>query len=269
MKPNYGFVVALWFSLALCTNAGARSLQYGDAPITLEIPYGKSTVLRFDSKVSSIQNAEKYEIGPLNDQQPNYAELSVKPRTTSGGDTVNFHLADGAIVKLRLLAVTNTHGEGVETVHTLKKVLPEPAAITKDLLPDPSDDEMGDGKVALMKALILGTKLRGYQIRPLGTPVKTALDGVEATLEQVYAGRDYTGYVIQIVNKDATRQFEIDIRRLKIGEPNLALMSQVDRRVIEREASGRNIAKLTIVALPSSLSRDVVLPLAWIKKEAK
>ena len=99
--------------------------------------------------------------------------------------------------------------------------------------------------------------------------MSVGLEGVDAMLLRVYAGKDFNGYVFKLTNKASKSKYQVDIRRLKIGEPNLALMSQVDRKVIEPESTGKNVAYLTIVALPSSLSRDVVLPVAWVKKEAK
>lgn len=265
----YRMCAAIVVGLMASQIASARPINYDDKPIALEIKYGKATVLRFDSKVSSVQNAEKYEIGPLNDQQPNYAEMSVRPRTTSGVDTVNFHLADGSVVMIKLIPITGAKADGVDTFFALTKKQRTSTPTAADLLGQVNSEDEEDGKAALMKALILGSKARGYQVRQVDKPLKTGLTGVEATLERVYAGKDLNGYVFKLVNTASQSKYEIDIRRLKIGEPNLALMSQVDRKVIEPEQTGRNVARLTIVALPSSLSRDVILPVSWVKKEAK
>ncbi len=252
----------------------AKTITCGVKPVPVEIRYGRPTVFRFDNKVSSVQNAERFEVGPLNDQTPNYAEISVKPRTTSAQDTVNFHLADGSIVMLKLIPVTGPRAEGLETFHVIKKKEDRGLLSVTSSKPDSALNELaettddGDGKVELMKALILGSKLRGYQIKTLEKPLTTGLAGVEATLVRVYSGKELNGYVFRITNVAAKSKYEIDVRRLKLGEPNLALMSQVDQKVIE-PSGGKNVAYLTIVALPSSLSRDVVLPVSWVKKEEK
>lgn len=251
----------------------ARTITVGEKPVNVDIRYGKATVLRFDAKVSSVQNAEKYEISALNEQSPNYAELQVKPRSSSVSEVVTFHLADGNLVKLKLVPVTGPAGEALETFHAIKRKdqgkLPKIATSPES---DPSVDDSGKddtSKVELMKALILGGKARGYQIKSLEKPLKTGLSGVDASLVRVYSGKELNGYVFHIVSHAAKSTYEIDIRRLKLGEPNLALMSQVDRKTLEPESTGRNEAFLTIVARPSSLSREVVLPVTWVKKEAK
>lgn len=260
------------FLLFVSQTVFAKMITCGVKPVPVEIRYGRPTAFRFDSKVSSVQNAERFEVGPLNDQTPNYAEISVKPRTTSAQDIVNFHLADGSIVMLKLIPVTGTKAEGLETFHVIKQKedrgLLSVTSSKPELNQIAETSEDGDGKVELMKALILGSKIRGYQIKNLEKPLTTGLAGVEATLVRVYAGKELNGYVFRITNVAAKSKYEIDVRRLKLGEPNLALMSQVDQKVIE-PSGGKNVAYLTIVALPSSLSRDVVLPVSWVKKEEK
>lgn len=251
----------------------AKSFPAGEKPTTVEIRFGKTTVLRFETKVSSVQNAEKYEISPLNDQSPNYAELQVRPRSSTLADVVTFHLADGSSVKLKLMPVVGPAAEKLEAFHTIKQKpqdkLPKIAGFDQSATFNSDDAEDDSGKTELMKALILGSKIRGYQIKPVGKTLKTGLVGVDATLVRVYTGKELNGYVFQIISHATKNKYEIDVRRLKLGEPNLALMSQVDRKVLEPEPTGRNTAYLTMVALPSSLSRDVVLPVTWVKKELK
>jgi len=263
--------IIIAFCAFLGAPAQARTIWFGDKAETLEIRYGKATVLRFEAKVSSVQNAEKFEVAPLNDQAPNYAEMSVKPRSTASPDTVTFHLVNGSVAMLRLTPVSGPRAETLETFHIVKKR--QDLALEKsspsELLAESTEGGESDEKVELMKALILGSKIRGYQIRNVEKVLATGLEGVDAILLRVYAGKELNGYVFKLTNKASKSKYEVDIRRLRIGEPNLALMSQVDRKVIEPESTGKNIAYLTIVALPSSLSRDVVLPVAWVKKEAK
>lgn len=263
-------VWALTLAAIFATGAEARTIYYGDSPEKVDVRYGKSTVLRFETKVGSVQNAEKFEIGPLNEQSPNYAEMAVKPRSTSAADTVNFLLVDGSVVKLRLVPVSGAAGEATETFHYIKKM--QKQVITQDDAEPQTaanGDDTSEQNLELMKALILGSKVRGYKVRSVEKPLATGLTGVEAQLVRVYAGKDLNGYVFRLTNKSSASKYEIDVRRLKIGNPNLALMSQVDRKVIEPEGTKRNVAYLTIVALPSSLSRDVVLPVAWVKKETE
>lgn len=272
MNSLLRFLVVLALALG-AVSAHAKTINFGEKSEKIMLRYGKATVLRFESKVGSVQNAERFEVGPLNEQAPNYAEMSVKPRSTTASDTVNFLLVDGTVVRLRFVPVTGKAAESVEMFYELKRRKePLGSKIARDVFPDQFgtpevDAGDGGGKIELMKALILGTKVRGYQIRDVGKALKTGLKGVNAELVRVYAGKDLNGYVFKIVNTASQSKYEIDIRRLKIGNPDLALMSQVDRSVIEPESTGNNTAYLTIVALPSSLSRDVVLPVAWVKKE--
>ena len=266
------FVIALALALG-AASAHGKTVTFGEKPEKIMLRYGKATVLRFESKVGSVQNAERFEVGPLNEQAPNYAEMSVKPRSVTTSDTVNFLLVDGTVVRLRFVPVTGQAAEAVEMFYELKKRKePLGSKIARDVFPDASgaaetEDGEGGGKIELMKALILGAKIRGYQIREVGKFLKTGLKGVNAERVRVYAGKDLNGYVFKLVNTASQSKYEIDIRRLKIGNPNLVLMSQVDRSLVEPESTGNHIAYLTIVALPSSLSRDVVLPVSWVKKE--
>lgn len=269
---NKVFSFALLSTCALTTSslASAKNITIAEKPVTVEIRYGRATVFRFDSKVSSVQNAEKFEIAPLNDQSPNYAEISLKPRTTTQSDVVTFHLADGNMAHLKLVPALGPKADRLETFHSVK--MKEASTVNfnqKEQMPFSEDMDEGDGKAELMKSLILGGRLRGYQIKNIDKPLKTGLAGVDAVLVRTYTSKDLNGYVFRISNIASKSKYEIDVRRLKLGEPNLALMSQVDRKVIEPAGDGKDVAYLTIVALPSSRSRDVVLPVSWVNKEAK
>jgi hypothetical protein len=259
---------ALSLGFQLAPRAEGRTINFGPNAERIEVAYGKPTIFRFESAVKTISNSEKFEVGPASQEAPDYTTLVVQPRTTSGSDTVVFLLSDGTVAKLLLVPVSGAAAEKLETFHEVRG---KSDTVAKKQEPDLesqfSEDETGEGKVELMKSLILGTKIRGYQIRELEKSLTTGLSGVAATLERVYTGSDYNGYVFKLTNKSRSEKYEIDIRRLKIGEPNLALMSQVDRKVVEPESTGRQVAFLTIVALPSSLSREVTLPVSWVKKE--
>lgn len=267
MNNALRLVWAVVFGVLLAMTAEAKTIWYGENPETVDVRYGKSTVLRFEAKVGSVQNAEKFEIGPLNEQSPNYTEMAIKPRSTSAADVVNFLLVDGSVVKLRLVPTSGAGGEAAETFHYVKRKQKPIAVQADEGQPAAADGEdESEQKLELMKALILGAKIRGYKLRNVEKPLATGTADVEAQLVRVYTGRDLNGFVFRLTNKSSANKYEIDVRRLKIGNPNLALMSQVDRKTIEPEATKRNVAYLTIVALPSSLSRDVVLPLAWVRK---
>lgn len=268
MSNNFTVLIALALSFVVTSLAQARTIAFGAKPERVEVAYGKPTIFRFETTVKTISNSEKFEIGPASEEAPDYTTLVVQPRTTSNSDTVVFLLSDGDVAKLLLVPVSGPTAEKLETFHELKGKSDGGSKKTEpDLASQLADDDEGTSKVELMKALILGGKVRGYQVREVAKPLVTGLAGVEACLVRVYAGSDYNGYVFKLTNKSSSQKYEIDIRRLKLGEPNLALMAQVDRKVIEPESTGHQDAYLTIVALPSSLSRDVVLPVSWVKRE--
>ena len=243
-------------SLNLVASAEARTIYYGSAPETIRVVYGGQTIFRFEKPVRTVSQAARFTIKPVDDESPNYAMLSVEPRFLKSVTAVSFILTSGSIVSTRLVVVPSDTAEKVDAVYDFK---------SQSSLVQQTSEAPQLGKIELMKALIRGDFVAGYAIKELSMEIPTGLEKVEATLTRLYTGQEFNGYVFRIVNQRDDAKVEIDVRKLKIGQPNLAIFSSVDRDVLEAKASGKNVALLKIIAKPASLSSEVILPIAWVK----
>jgi hypothetical protein len=84
---------------------------------------------------------------------------------------------------------------------------------------------------------------------------------------KIYSGKEVNGFVY-LLKTDSDRVFEIDLKGLAIGQPNLAVLAQADRlQVGGRKPEDRRTA-LRIVAKPGASSHRVILPVA-LRGESK
>ena len=88
----------------------------------------------------------------------------------------------------------------------------------------------------LMKSMIRWDNVVGYKVRNLIRTVNTGVDGLSAKLVRVYTGPKYNGYVFKIRN-ESRKEYAIDVKSLTLGVPNVALLSQVDRKILESRKS--------------------------------
>jgi hypothetical protein len=123
----------------------------------------------------------------------------------------------------------------------------------------------------LMKAMIRGHTVSGYKKTSPSLEVSTGTKHVKATLEAMWKGRGaFIGYQFRIENSTNNQEYQMDLRRLNIGSPNLAVLSQVDDPIIVgQNRKGPKQTRLRIVAKPSSSTSDVVLPVQWLKRGGK
>ncbi len=245
----------LLFSL-FSAQAEARTVYYGSTPETIRVAYGGQTIFRFEKPVRTVSQASRFSIKPVDDESPNYAMLSVEPRFLKASSPVSFILTDGSIVNTRLVVVAADTAEKVESIYDFK---------AQSSLASRTSDTPQLGRIDLMKALIRGDFVAGYEIKDLSMELSTGLENVKATLVRLYTGQEFNGYVFRIENHNERARVEVDVRKLKIGNPNLAIFSSVDRDVLEPKGTPRSIAELRIVAKPASLTTEVTLPIAWVK----
>ncbi len=246
----------LFVFLLLESTAQARTVYYVSSTETVRLVYGGSTIFRFEKPVRTISQAASFSIRPVDEENPNYAMLSVEPRFTKSDSRVSFILSDGSIVNTRLVVVPTESKEKADSVYDFK---------SESTLLKQTESSSPIGKMDLMKALIRGDFVAGYSIKDLSMVVPTGMKGVEATLTRIYSGQEFNGYIFRIENQSDENKIEIDIRKLKIGQPNLALFSSIDRDVLGPKGSSRNSALLKIIAKPASVASEVVLPISWIK----
>lgn len=255
---GFGFLL-----LSLWSNTGfARIVYVGDQVETLTLSYGGPTIVRFPTTVKTISQASRFVIGPADEEQPNYALLSVIPRFSQAEDKVTFIMSDGSIINTKLVVVPKTAPEKTDSFYDLKR---------KDSLIEKAEagDQTGErvSELELMKAMVRGDHVAGYQVKKLVRTVDTKVSGVNCQLVRVYTGAKFNGYVFKITSDAEDKDFVIDVTKLTLGSPNTAILSQIDEQKISSSKENDKPVFLRIVAKPASVYYNVNLPVAVVKKD--
>lgn len=247
------FLIGFFFGSHTCQ---ARTIYYGSEIETVTLSYGGPTIFRFNEEVQTISQASKFKIQPADIKAPNYAVLSVTPRFTRGKTKVSFILANGVVVNTKIVIVPKAIPEKTDSFYDF---------LPKKYLIESSGDSKGSNvsDLELMKAMIRWDKVVGYRARHLSRRVNTGVRGVRAKLVRIYTGPKYNGYIFKIKNQSKKR-YAIDLKRLTLGRPNVALLSQVDQKILKSKEG--NITFLRIVAKPTSVYYNISLPMAPIQK---
>lgn len=257
--------LALFAAFALLPlSSQAKTIFFGSETETVTLVYGHETLFRFTGEVRTISQASRFEIAPANSDQPNYSLLSIRPRFSSGSSEVVFILADGTTIKTRLLTVSNAIPEKTDSIYDFK---------SKESLLDASDEgKVGSSlsELALMKAMIRGDQVTGYEVKNLVRTISPGFKGVETQLVRIYTGNQYNGYIFELKNVTPSQRLLVTVQNLMLGDPNVAILSMVDQPILEPKGSGHEKTYLRIVAKPSSLYNQLILPIQVVeKKEAK
>ncbi len=255
----YVFSVLLCFSAVLYPEiAESRTLYVGSSPETIKISYTDETIIKFEKPVKTISGATKFIIKTADENSPDFSTLIVRPRALTATGNVVFLLNDGSTLRLRLITAKDL--KDTETYYQIKS--------KEDLIEQKDTGDLPEiGKVDLMKAMIKGDKVLGYEIKELSKSLDTGLKGVTGELTRAYVGPDYVGYIFRLTNTTTVTKYSIDIRKLKLGNPNLAIFSEIDRTVLEPEKTGRHTATLIVLAKPASFYKDIVLPVRNITQK--
>lgn len=239
---------------------------------TILLTYGEPSLLRFDHDVKTISGGAKFVIKPADDDAPDYSTLSVMPRSPSAEGRVLFLLGDGTPLKIRF--VTKSKGEiagfakGDNFFEIKKRDEPELERVAEKGGVESSGIDQGE-KLRLMTALIRGEKIEGYEIKEVAEKIKTGLSDVSAELKQIYVGDLYNGYVFYLKNETRYKRYRVDIRKLRLGKPNLALLSEIDRALLKPVGSGKESAMLRVVAKKVARYDDIILPVRSIQKQGE
>lgn len=251
--------LSLLIAVFLPASAGAKTIYFGSGIETVPLAAGYETLLRFPGEVRHITRAQRYEIGPADGDQPNYALLKVKPRFPSGSDKVVFVLSDGTTINTNLSVAPPTGLEKADAIYEFKP--------KESLL---SNGDKGDGsplsELDLMKAMIRGDDVAGYTVRDASRPIGPGFPGVSIRLIRAYLGNQLNGFVFEIRNTTEKKTLSVAVQNLSLGDPNLAILSSVDREIIEPEKTGRHRALVRIVAKPTSFYNQLVLPIETVEK---
>jgi hypothetical protein len=252
--------IAFFMSFILSSHALARQIYYGSETESVNVAYGGPTIFRFNEPVKTISQASRFTISPADEENPNYAVLSVTPRFSEGKDKVTFILADGAVVNVRIVTTSKAIPERSDSFFDFK---PKESLLESM---DKGQDAAVISELELMKAMIRGDGVTGYKTEPMSRLVNTGIANISARLVRIYTGPKYNGYVFKIKNQDTKKKYLVNLEKLTLGQPNTALLSQVDRKVLGASEKD-NFAYLRIVAKPTSIYYNVNLPVAPIVKK--
>lgn len=232
-----------------------RSVYFGSKTESIQIPYGGTYLFRFPSEVRTITGARKFTIRPADRNQPNYAVLSIEPKISSGSNKVVFILSDGTIINTKLTVGANVTGDKLDDVVDFRSDDNEPTVEVDRQMNSPSELE-------LMKAMIRGERASGYSLKDMSKEISPGFKGVATRLVRKYAGGKYAGYIFELTNTSRNQTLSINIKNLSLGDPNVAVLSNVNKEAIEPKST----ALLRIVAKATSQYNQMVLPVETVEK---
>ena len=238
--------------------AQARDVLYGPGREVIPVAFGVETLLRFPMEVKTVTEANRFEVRPANSEEPDYSMLVVKPRFTDGSADLSFILSDGSVIRAQLV-VTNKPTARKDSIYDFKP---------REELPDTNPNTTSQhgpvviSELDLMRAMILGDTVFGFEKIAYSIGIGLGSPDLSAELVTVYRGKEMNGYVYKLRTEQKHKTFEIDLKSLAIGQPNLALVAQIDRGQIGGSQAGDREAFLRIVAKPGASARSVILPVA-------
>ena len=235
--------------------AQARTIYFGSETEAVPLVYGGPTLFRFPGEIRTVSQAQPFQITPANGDSPNYALLSVTPRFASGSSEVAFILSDGTVIKTRLVVVSRAIPEKTDSIYDFKS--------KESLIHQEGDASAGASllELDLMKAIIRGDEVSGYDVRNLVRSISPGINGVNIKLVRIYTGNQFNGYIFEITNTTKDQKLFINVQNMSLGDPNVALLGSVDNALIEPESTGRYKTYLRIVAKPTSIYNELKLPI--------
>ena len=242
--------------LLLSSAAFGKAIFYGSETEQLRVKRYGTTLLRFDHQVKTISQAENFVILPADTNNPNYSLLSIKPRNSKSG-TLTFILDNGAVVSLKVNVASRKSVEELDQFFDFK---------AKDQRINGKDRKAAGSNISdidLMKAMIRNDKVTGYKSRPMSRWVRSGIKDIKVKLIKIYSGPRYNGYVFKVSNK-GEKPYKLSLKELSLGSPNVALLSQVDKKEIGPKAP---TTLLRIVSKPTSAYREIVLPIRVTSKK--
>lgn len=252
----------VFFFLLYSNLLTARTVYYGQNTETLGIVYGSQVILRFETPVKTISNANLFSIKPADEEQPDYSVLVIEAKRPSGDMDVNFILANADIVKLRIAILPKTIKGKTDSLFDLKS--------RKNVLQSPDNQSLPKiEKLDLMAAMIRGDQVAGFEVLMLDREVQTGKSDLKAVLKKVYSSETLKGYVYQITNTSKTKRYFVDIKRLKFGRPSAALLGYASRVELSKSGDDEKSAEIIIVATPESHAKDITLPFRMASVQEK
>lgn len=250
--------IFMLFLVSLPSYAMAKVVNYGKLVVTVEMPYGKERLFRFDKQVRTISPVSNFTLKPADSESPDYSILSVMPRDPLGEALVAIILEDDSTVRIRLKTIQGDNKDLVDPVIDFK---------ARELGSSSESEHSGSppSEIELMKVMLRDDYISGFQRRELDRPIDTSQKGISAKLIRQYEGETLHGYVFMVTNQMQMNSVTLDLRQLKLGKPNLAILSQADQLLLTGKMRGKNETLLRVVAKSTSRYSDIRIPVG-IKK---
>lgn len=251
-------------SFGVATTASARDVLYGKARETISVAFGSETIFRFPLEVKTITEASRFEIHPANTEEPDYSVLVVKPRFSEGAADVTFLLSDGTPIRTQLVVAAKSNLKR-DSIYDFKAK--EELGDTNPNLKD-HPDPMVISELDLMRAMIRGDQVSGFTTESYSKSISLGSPHLSAELKRIYRGREMNGYLYLLKSDLKEGGFEVSLDALAIGQPNLAILAQVDRDFIGGKTPEEREVYLRIVARPGASSQRIILPVSLKSERA-
>lgn len=244
------FIVLFIFIFSLQLSQ-AREVVFGDELETITVTYGEKTILRFPSLVKTVSNVKDFEIVPVDETDPDYSLLSIRPIFRKSKGKVLFVLDDGTVIRVLAKTIKSNMPSKVDSFYEF---------ISKKNIVNKSQNLTSVSELELMKAMIRNDSVTGYKKIDLVRTIWKVRKGLKAKLVSVYTGKNLNGYVFKLENTLRKKSLKISVNQISLGKPNQAIMGQVDDEIIYPKKIGKAVTYLRIVAKPTSVYTDISLP---------
>ncbi len=245
-------LIGIWFSASICH---AKILFYDKKGVAIEVPFGQEAFVKFDKQVKTITQATSFVIKPTNEEEPDYSNLTITPKFTAGSEVLNVILEDGGNIKL----VVKILGKDVRSTYDAQfdlRARETQAEFEQD------KDAPKIGEIELMKALMRDDFIAGFHRRILDRPIDVSQNGVSAKIIRHYEGQGLQGFVFKVTNHLTLRKVNLDLKLLRLGKPNVAILSQADDLELNPKTKSGNETYVRIVSKQTARMNDVRLPVA-------
>jgi len=250
---TYGILAAFVTAVLIVSpeKADAREIKYDGQEVTVYVKPGEPTQLQFPGNIQGGFRRENSAV--LLERQEKYLVVFAQPQMSEDGEVILVHLDDSRSYSIRLRpAVAGSQRDGaVEIVDSRPPPTPETVS---------EEPEFKVGKFAppskvagFMRQMILTAEfgkrkaIPGYRRSNRYSGETVLHDGaIEATIDEIYIGSNYWGYVISVENKLDTTQtvnpatFRLDgTRAVSLSRPQLSPRPLTNEQKITNAHKGK------------------------------
>jgi len=223
------------------------------------VVHKEPTIFRFSSAVKTISKTDSFSIAPVDRNDPDYSKLKVVPHFRKSKDKIEFILDDGQVVRVLLAVVSEKMLSRTDSIYDFE---------SKGYLLSRKDKRVFINEVELMKAMIKGSFVSGYKVTKMNQYVWSKKKNFKIKLLKVYVGEDLNGYVFKLTNTSHRNRRFIDLSQIKFGKNNLAVLAQVDNKVLTKSSykKGRSTF-LRVVTKPAAVYSYLNLAFGAVREE--